>query len=236
MGLPMTTPTPLYLLINKPAGWTSFDAVNYVRKGIRKTHPAIKNIKVGHAGTLDPFATGLLIIGVGRTATRELDSFKALKKTYQATIRLGNVSDTDDSTGVISPTTSLQPTREQVEAVLLGFVGKQTQTPPMYSAKKVGGDRLYKLARRGITVEREPSILTIYDLRLLEYTYPIITIEVTCSAGTYIRTLARDIGDKLGTGAYCDTLSRTSIGDYRLADANEPTALDYATLDLTLGN
>jgi tRNA pseudouridine55 synthase len=133
----MTTPPPLFLLINKPAGWTSFDAVNYVRKGIRKTHPTMKNIKVGHAGTLDPFATGLLIIGVGRTATRELDSFKALKKTYRATIRLGAVSDTDDSTGVISPTSTTEPTREQVETILRGFVGEQAQTPPMYSAKKL---------------------------------------------------------------------------------------------------
>jgi tRNA pseudouridine55 synthase len=232
----MTTPPPLFLLINKPAGWTSFDAVNYVRKGIRKTHPTMKNIKVGHAGTLDPFATGLLIIVVGRTATRELDSFKALKKTYRATIRLGAVSDTDDSTGVISPTSTTEPTREQVETILRGFVGEQAQTPPMYSAKKVGGDRLYKLARQGITIPREPSIITIYSLTFIEYTYPCITFEVTCSAGTYIRTLARDIGDKLGTGAYCDTLTRTSIGDYRLADATDPTNLDYSTLDLTTGN
>jgi tRNA pseudouridine55 synthase len=214
---------PNFTLINKPAGWTSFDAVNYVRKTIRKTHPDQKNIKVGHAGTLDPFATGLLIVGIGREATKKLDEFKKLRKTYVATIKLGATSDTQDVTGIItSQTVTEQPTQKTVEQILQNFVGVQNQIPPMHSAKQVSGVRLYKLAREGKTVERAPSSIEIYNIKLLDYSYPLVILEIQCSTGTYVRTLAEDIGVKLGTGAYCHALERTSIGKYTLAEAQTP--------------
>lgn len=227
----MTDSKPLFLLINKPVGWTSFDVVGYIRKGIRRSHPELKNIKVGHAGTLDPFATGLLIVGVGREATRELDSFKALKKIYQATIHLGAISDTQDVTGTITASpTPVEPTLETIQNVLKNFTGDQQQIPPMFSAKKIDGQRLYALARAGIEVKREPNTIHIYSLKLISYTWPKLSVEVACSAGTYIRTLAHDIGNKLGTGAYCETLTRTSIGNYLLTDALGPLAIDYTAL------
>ncbi len=249
-----------FLLINKPAGWTSFDAVNFIRKKLRQqksnqkiasspTTPTPRNnkIRVGHAGTLDPFATGLLIIGIGREATKRLDEFKKLPKTYIAEIHLGATSDTDDCTGVIVPFVSSTKnkaldchpeldsgsnempnqvrhdnhtnTQNHIEKILKTFLGPQTQIPPMYSAKKIAGQRLYQLARAGQTVDRAPCPIEIYDIKLLEYTWPLLKIEVQCSAGTYIRTLARDIGDRLGTGAYCETLCRTKIGPYDLKNA-----------------
>jgi tRNA pseudouridine55 synthase len=211
-----------FLLINKPEGWTSFDAVGYIRNRIKRTDPKHKNIKVGHAGTLDPFATGLLIIGVGRDATKRLDEFKKLPKTYLATLHLGATSNTDDKTGEIKPTSDSQPDLEEVKATLKQFLGKQLQIPPMFSAKKIDGQRLYKLARKGEEIKREPSEIEIYGLELIEYSYPLLKIKVSCSTGTYIRTLARDIGEKLRVGAYCEELTRTSIGEYDLNSALDP--------------
>jgi tRNA pseudouridine55 synthase len=217
----MSNESPHFLLINKPAGWTSFDVVNYIRKKI-KIETNNKNIKVGHAGTLDPFATGLLIVGIGREATKRLDEFKNLPKSYLATIHLGATSDTHDVTGTIEKelaTNKEQPSLEVVKKIVMMFVGKQQQIPPMFSAKKINGQRLYKLARQGKTVERKPVEIEILDIKILGYTYPFLKIEVTCSAGTYIRSLADDIGKKLGTGAYCEELTRTKIGEYKLENA-----------------
>ncbi|MBI5729147.1 MAG: tRNA pseudouridine(55) synthase TruB [Candidatus Magasanikbacteria bacterium] len=184
-----------------------------------------KRIKVGHAGTLDPFATGLLIVGVGREATKRLDEFKNLPKTYVATIHLGATSDTGDPTGKITEGGIInRPDIETVQAVLKTFLGQQLQTPPMHSAKSVGGVRLYKLARQGKKIERQPSKIEIINTRLVTYSYPELKIEVTCSSGTYIRTLAEDIGKKLGTSAYCEELTRTKIGEYALAQAQTPAA------------
>lgn len=220
-----------FLLINKPVGWTSFDVVAYVRKQYRTEHPDQKNIKVGHAGTLDPFATGLLIVGVGREATKRLDEFKNMAKTYIATVKLGATSDTYDSTGQITihdTRNMIQPNVKEIEPVLNLFKGKQLQTPPMFSAKKINGQRLYKLARQGIEIERQPNEIEIYKIKLLDFTWPILTIEVQCSAGTYIRTLAHDIGVKLGTGAYCHELVRTQIGEYLLKNAINIKDASYA--------
>ncbi len=183
-----------------------------------------KKIRVGHAGTLDPFATGLLIVGVGRESTRLLDTFKKMTKTYTATIKLGEVSDTQDKTGKISefPHSDKKPkksTRAEVLTVIKTFLGKQSQIPPMFSAKKIKGQRLYDLARKGVTVERKPNEIEIHTIKVLKYTWPLLKIEVQCSAGTYIRTLAHDIGQKLGTGAYCQELIRTQIGSYVLKKA-----------------
>src|SRR3989344_1956794 len=210
-----------YVLINKPTGWTSFDVVAYIRNRVRANDPEHRKEKVGHAGTLDPFATGLLIVGIGREATKDLDGFKALPKTYVAIIHLGAVSDTLDSAGKIKENfvpIKNQPDLEVVQSILQSFLGPQKQIPPMYSAKQVNGKRLYDLARKGMEVEREPALIEIYDLKLLEYSWPMLKIEVTCSAGTYIRTIANDLGQKLGVGAFCQDLVRTKIGDYRLED------------------
>lgn len=215
-----------FLLINKPEGWTSFDVVGFARKQLRPKYPEIKKLKVGHAGTLDPFATGLLIVGVGREATKKLDEFKALPKTYVATIRLGATSDTYDKTGRIQeiPNT-IPPTAKQIEETIKSFTGKLQQIPPMFSAKKINGQRLYELARQGIEVERKANEIEIYQIKVLDYSWPLLQIEVQCSAGTYIRSLANDIGAKLGTGAYCEELVRTKIGQHSLADAVSPQSL-----------
>lgn len=219
-----------FLLVNKPVGWTSFDVVGFIRKKIRQQNPEIKKIKVGHAGTLDPFASGLLIIGVGREATKQLDSFKQLPKTYRALVKLGSVSTTDDKDGEIKEVyDKAAPEILEVEKVLEELTGKQEQLPPMFSAKKVGGTRLYKLARQGKEVERKKVTIEIYSLKLLKYEFPYLEVEVKSSAGTYIRTLAKSIGEKLGTGAYCHELTRTAIGDFSIQMAknvdNLPSSL-----------
>ncbi len=234
-------PKAEFLLINKPVGWTSHDVVGKIRSILRHTKNFPKKIKVGHAGTLDPFATGLLIVGIGKEATTRLDEFKNLKKTYQATIQLGAVSDTQDITGVITKTPLFKiPKIEEVESILKNFLGTQTQTPPMYSAKKVGGKKLYQLARQGIEVERKPVEITIYEITLitsnLDNPEPTIAIEVTCSAGTYIRTLAEDIGHSLQTGAYCQELERTKIGDHTLAQAVELVDVTAENVEGLLGS
>lgn len=215
-----------FMLIDKPLGWTSFDVINLIRGQLRAADPEHKKIRVGHAGTLDPFATGLLIVAVGRENTKKIDKFRILPKTYIATLHLGATSDTFDCTGTI--TSSVIPSEaeeslntEIINQTLKTFIGTQLQLPPMYSAKKINGQRLYTLARQGITVERRPNEITIYEIKLINYSYPKLTIEVRCSTGTYIRTLANDIGQKLGVGAYCETLRRTKIGEYDVRDAQE---------------
>jgi tRNA pseudouridine55 synthase len=215
-----------FLLIDKPEGWTSFDAVGYIRKMYRKSHPEQKNIKVGHAGTLDPFATGLLIVAVGREATKRIDKFKDLKKEYRATVHLGMISNTDDKTGTLANVSKKEPTLEDVEQVLAAMVGKQEQIPPMFSAKKIDGVRLYKLARKGQEVERKAVPIEIYSIRLIRYSYPLLDIEIVCSSGTYVRTIARTIGEKLQTGAYCEELRRTAIGEYRVEEAKTPQSIE----------
>lgn len=212
-----------FLLIDKPAEWTSHDVVAFLR-GVTKVK------KIGHAGTLDPFATGLLIVAVGRDATKRLDEFKALQKEYVATVQLGATSDTQDRTGTIVPNISADISKlsdRQIQDVLFSFVGDIFQTPPMYSAKKVGGKKLYELARKGIETERKPVQVHIFELELLAFDAAAgtLNIRVVCSAGTYIRTLAADIGEKLGVGAYCAELRRTKIGAYSVEDALVPKAL-----------
>ncbi|MCX6779598.1 MAG: tRNA pseudouridine(55) synthase TruB [Candidatus Magasanikbacteria bacterium] len=207
------------VLIDKPATWTSFDAVNFIRSSLYHTN-GIKNVKVGHTGTLDPFATGLLLVAIGRENTKKIDQFAHLDKTYVATLELGATSDTFDSTGTIIKNPEAKPIDlSEIEKALKSFIGPQDQLPPMFSAKKVNGQRLYKLARKGREVEREPSHITIFDIKLLDYSYPQLSIEVHSSAGTYIRTLADDIGRTLGVGAYCCALRRTKIGEYSINKA-----------------
>ncbi|MFH1225679.1 MAG: tRNA pseudouridine(55) synthase TruB [bacterium] len=200
------------LIINKPGGITSHDVVDRVRQivGIRQ---------VGHAGTLDPMATGVLIVLVGQ-ATKLSSRFLGLDKVYSATIKLGYISDTYDKTGQLKEyNTKLIPDELTVKKVLAKFVGVIDQIPPMYSAKKVKGKKLYELARQGKEIIREPKKITIYKLELKEYSYPLIKIIVECSTGTYIRSLAYDIGEVLKTGAYLEELVRLSVGDYNLEQA-----------------
>ena len=205
-----------FLLINKPSGPTSHDIIDELRKitGLKK---------IGHAGTLDPFASGLLIVGVGREATRQLGLFLKMDKTYKATIKLGVSSDTFDRTGKIKKITGYRPTTSyDIEQVLKSFEGKIEQIPPMFSAKKIKGKKLYELARKGQTVNRKPQDVTIYKIKLLATNNSqLVTINVHCSSGTYIRSLAQDIGQKLGTGAILETLVRTAIDRYTLKEAIE---------------
>ncbi len=213
-----------FLLINKPKDWTSHDVVGYLR-GVLK----IK--KIGHAGTLDPFATGLLIVGIGRDSTKKLDEFKNLSKTYIATLKLGEVSNTYDSEGEIKKISDKKPTEGEIKKVLNNFVGEQDQIPPMHSAKKVKGKKLYELARQGIEIERKPNKITISEIKLLRYSYPYLKLEVSCSTGTYIRSLANDIGQALETGAYCDELERTQIGKYSVKNSIEPKKISKDNIE-----
>ncbi len=212
------------LLIDKPADWTSFDVVAKIRGKIRAQYtargekPTKRQLKVGHAGTLDPFATGLLVILLG-DATKKATEFLKLDKVYEATVHLGETSTTGDPEGEITEVNDRQPTRDEVENALQKFVGTITQTPPAYSAIKINGKRAYDLARQGKEVEIPTRQVTIYAVTLLDYTYPDIKIRAHVGSGTYIRTLAGDIGKALGTGAYSSTLRRTQISDWYIEDA-----------------
>ncbi len=225
-----------FLLINKPQDWTSHDIVGYIRGVVRRA-TGQKKIRVGHAGTLDPFATGLLIVGVGREATRRIDEFKNMPKEYIATIRLGATSDTYDRTGIIidqEPIASDEVSESEVCEVLKSFVGSQLQVPPMYSAKKVNGKKLYELARKGIEIERKPSEIEIYSLELLEFNDLLIKFKCKVSTGTYIRSLAHDIGQALHSGAYCEELERTKIGKYTLENAVGPKEIRVENFEALL--
>lgn len=214
------------LLIDKPAEWTSFDVVAKIR-GMRRAafkaqglQPTKRQLKVGHAGTLDPFATGLLIILLGE-ATRRSDEFLKQDKTYEATITLGATSSTGDIEGELTRVNDSRPSDAAVEAAMSVFTGPITQIPPAYSAIKVNGQRAYKLARKGHDVEIPARQVTIHSLEVVQYAYPELKIRTHVSSGTYIRSLAEDIGKELGTGAYCSALRRTAIGDVNIADATE---------------
>lgn len=209
------------LLIDKPKGWTSFDVVAKVR-GLVRQETDQKKPKVGHAGTLDPLATGLLIILVGSYCKRASEYSKQ-DKIYQVEISLGQTSTTDDGEGDKSAVSNKKPNIEEVTVAVNKFVGTMSQTPPIYSAIKVDGKRAYKQARAGKEVVMKPRGVTIYSITKIYYSYPLIRFETKVSSGTYIRSLARDIGSSLATGAYMSNLRRTSISDYAVASAKEPT-------------
>lgn len=223
------------LLIDKPAGWTSFDVVNYVRRMVATAeNKKPKQVKVGHAGTLDPFATGLLILLIGKDYTKRASEFSKLDKTYQVTMRLGETSSTGDPEGEITPSPSLSdtaPTEKALQEALEGFRGPITQVPPAYSAVKIGGQRAYKLARAGKSVEIEPRQVTINRLELLDYAYPDVKLLADVSSGTYIRSLVEDIGKALGTGAYTTVLCRTRIGRFDLVEST-PGPEDLSDISL----
>lgn len=211
------------LLIDKPADWTSFDVVAKVR-GIVRQATGAKRPKVGHAGTLDPLATGLLVVLVGDYCKRAQE-FSKLDKVYQVGMRLGAVSTTDDTEGELSQVSHHKPAQQEVIDAIHSFEGEIQQIPPIYSAIKVDGQRAYKLARAGKAPEMQARPVRIYRIDEIVYSYPNITFLTEVSSGTYIRSLVRDIGEKLGTGAYMTSLSRTRVGDFELADAQQIDAL-----------
>ena len=204
------------VLIDKPTGMTSFGVVARLRRKI--SEQVGHKVKVGHTGTLDPFATGLMILLVGK-ATKRSDEFLKLDKWYDATICFGKVSSTGDPEGELTDVSADIPTKEQICQTITQFIGEIKQTPPAFSAIKIDGQRAYKLARQGKTVDMPSRSVQIYALELVDYNYPILKIKTHVSSGTYIRTLAEDIGKSLGTGAYCQELRRTKIAEYDVDDA-----------------
>lgn len=209
------------ILIDKPAGMTSFGVVARVRRVL--SEQAGRRIKVGHAGTLDPFATGLLILGAGK-ATKRMQEFLKLDKVYEATLHLGATSTTGDPEGEIITTQNANLkglTLKKVESTIGEFLGDIEQVPPIYSAIKVNGQRAYKLARKGEKPSIPPRKVHIHSLEILDYDYPVLRLRAHVSSGTYIRTLAEDIGQKLGTGVYLTALRRTKIGNYSVEDATK---------------
>jgi len=243
------------LLVDKPSDWTSFDVVNYVRKTVAAVEgKKPKNCKVGHTGTLDPLATGLLVLLVGKDYTRRAGDMSKHDKTYEVQMKLGFTSTTGDSEGLITPFASGTdpdakgaatevfarfdlangrvgvPSDDAIKAVMERFLRQIMQTPPAYSAIKINGQKAYELARKGREVKLEPRPVTIYDIRDVVCDYPYITFTCDVSSGTYIRSLVEDIGRELGTGAYMTALRRTRVGEYDLKDAVPPVEISESTL------
>lgn len=201
--------------IYKPKGPTSHDIVDAIRKitGIRK---------VGHAGTLDPLASGVLVIGITREGTKQMAHLVKKGKEYIAAIKLGETSTTDDEEGEKTSQTSQtnrQPEQSDIQMVIKKFIGKISQVPPIYSAIKIKGKSAYKMARKGEAVEMQPREVEIKDIEILDYEWPILKLRVETGSGVYIRSLARDIGEELGVGGYLADLERTRVGDFRKEDA-----------------
>jgi tRNA pseudouridine55 synthase len=204
--------------LNKPKDITSQDGVTKVKKILRAK-------KAGHAGTLDPMATGVLLVCVNK-ATRLASFFLSLDKEYRAVMKLGTSTDTQDAYGkVIDTCDTISVERDQVESILKSYSGITLQEPPMFSALKHKGKPLYKLARKGIEIERKPREINITMIDLLDFNQPYVTFRTRCSKGTYIRTLCHDMGKKLGTGAHLYELERTAIGDFHISDSISPDKL-----------
>lgn len=241
------------LLIDKPSGWTSFDVVAKVRSTLRTatrnqqletsgtaaklipnssllvTPP--KKVKVGHTGTLDPLATGLLVIVVGSYCKRAQE-FSKLDKVYEVTMKLGETSTTGDEEGLKKVTNQQVPSQQVLEKALEKFTGDIMQTPPLYSAIKVDGQRAYKLAREGKEVKLDPRPVKIYSIQLTAYSYPEVKFTAKVSSGTYIRSLVEDIGKELGVGAYMSGLRRTEVGEYNVKDAKTTDTINLHSLKL----
>jgi tRNA pseudouridine55 synthase len=206
------------MIFNKPLYWTSFDLVNKVRSIIRNTL-GIKKIKVGHAGTLDPLASGLMIICSGRD-TKKIDEYRDLDKEYVATIYLGATTasfDLETETDGCYPTDHI--TEDSIKKAIIGFLGEQMQLPPMYSAKLIAGKRAYEFARKGISKKLEPVAICFREIELLSFSLPEVKIRLVCSKGTYIRSFARDLGLALNSGGYLSSLERTAIGPFHVSMA-----------------
>jgi tRNA pseudouridine55 synthase len=214
------------LLFDKPLYWTSFDLVNKIRIMI-KSATGEGRIKTGHAGTLDPLATGLMIICTGR-ATKRIIDFQNLDKEYIATLHIGKTTPSFDlETGIDGEFPSSHVTRDLAEKVLAGFIGEQLQVPPVYSAKFVEGKRAYEYARKGKELILSPVKINIMEAELLSFNMPEITVRLLCSKGTYIRSFARDFGKALDSGAYLSSLRRTSTGSFRIEEAYSIEKFDF---------
>lgn len=199
------------LIVDKPRGKTSFSLVAELRRAL-----GVK--KIGHAGTLDPFATGVMVMLIGRRYTKLSDSFLTCDKEYLAKVYLGQSTDTFDCDGKLIKESQAVPSLEEVIEELKNFQGEVEQTPPMFSAKKVNGKKLYELARQGQTIERKPVKVFLHT-ELVAYQYPILELRINCSKGTYIRSIANDLGQRLGCGAHLTELIRTRSGNYHLEDS-----------------
>lgn len=213
-----------FLLVNKPAGPTSYDMIRRIKKTLR-------GAKIGHAGTLDPLASGLLVVLLGR-ATKLQDRFMAMEKTYVCKMKLGVQTDTGDLAGAPiqeKPVPNLSA--DEVKKILESFQGPRMQIPPMYSALKKDGQPLYKLARKGETVERPPRPIVLHEIKLLDWTSPVIHFSVRCSSGTYVRTLVEDFGEALGSCAVTIELIRSKIGPYSIDEAIQGDDLPNQTAE-----
>jgi tRNA pseudouridine55 synthase len=219
------------LLIDKPKSWTSFDVVNYVRKMVAEVEgKRPKNCKVGHTGTLDPLATGLLVLLVGKNYTRRAGEFSKLNKIYEVTMKLGETSTTGDNEGEKTAISDTIPDEKAVLEALESLQGHIMQVPPVYSAMKINGQRAYKLAREGKPIELEARPATIYSNELTSYDYPYVKFTSKVSSGTYIRSLVEDLGKLLGTGAYMSDLRRTEVGQFTISNAADVKSLESTSL------
>jgi tRNA pseudouridine55 synthase len=211
-----------FLLIDKPAGMTSHDVIDRLRRitGIRR---------IGHAGTLDPFATGLLLVGIGRSATKEMQNLVGLDKEYEAVFVLGARSDTDDVEGEIErlQVTGDRLQTQEIKKVMKKFVGEIEQIPPSYSAIKVKGKKMYEAARAGKPIEAKPRQVRIDSFELVDYDWPELRTIIRCGSGTYIRALARDLGNMLGVGGYVKELRRTKVGPFLISDTKTLEKLEH---------
>lgn len=214
------------ILIDKPANMTSFGVVARVRRVL--SEQAGKKVKVGHTGTLDPFATGLMILVIGKEC-KNASNYSKMDKIYEATFRLGQTSTTGDPEGKIIDVSDKIPDIDDIKNALIKFTGEITQTPPIYSAIKIDGKRAYDMARKGQKIDMPKRQVTVYSLDLLGYKYPELRIMANVSSGTYIRSLAEDIGEELAVGAYCTELRRISIADLVVDEAKQ--LLDFGIFD-----
>jgi tRNA pseudouridine55 synthase len=209
-----------FLYVDKPEGWTSFDVVNYVRRivaNIENKKP--KNVKVGHTGTLDPAATGLLVLCVGKNYTKKVPELIKQDKTYEVEVTLGKISTTGDKEGEITSVNQSKPNLDELNKTVEKFIGEIEQIPPAHSAIKIDGRRAYELAREGREVNMKPRTVNIYSIENINYNYPVLKFTTRVGSGTYIRSLVSDIGKELETGAYMSNLRRTSIGDINISQA-----------------
>jgi tRNA pseudouridine55 synthase len=230
-----------YVLIDKPQNWTSFDIVAKVRglaraanrqtmaDGAKGGQQLAKRVKVGHTGTLDPMATGLLVVLVG-TYTKRATELTKLDKTYEVTMKLGETSTTGDQEGEIMHISDRQPSSQEIQAALSKYVGEIMQTPPAFSAMKIDGKRAYELARAGKEVKLEARPVTIHETTLTSYEYPYVRFTSHVGSGTYIRSLVEDLGSSLQTGAYMSDLRRTKVGAFDIADAAHVSDLTADTI------
>ena len=219
------------LLVDKPEGISSFGVVAKIRRILSEQEG--KKVKIGHTGTLDPAASGLMILVVGKY-TKRAAAFSKLDKTYEAEIALGYTSATADREGELTKINERQPDLDEIKQALNTFLGTISQTPPAFSAIKVGGQRAYKLARAGKEVKIEPRKVTVYSIGNIKYSYPRLSFTVSVSSGTYIRSLAEDLGNQLATGAYLVSLRRLSVGPFRVNDGLSLEGIDYKGIEASI--